>query len=520
MNEEELKQELQRTKEELRDLEQYMRELNSFLPLAVCSVDPAGVVMSVNHAFERMTGHSTHESIGRHIEEFFENHAEVREFLSKLDTSAHLAQEIHTVLLSKNVGRRPVTFTASARPDQTGGFAGYFVGITDITGLKDLQGRLEEKVAFQKDNLLIRTGELERSQDEIAHALSKIEEERNKTYALIMSLSDGLIYTDADGKIDIINPRAEAILKVTRRAVLDTNIFSSEASVPMKKLSSMISQSSAFERETIHFSDTFIVEASTILIKNEKDETVGRLIILHDISKERALDNLKVEFISVAAHQMRTPLAAIKWAFELLLASDEEKLAPELKKIAENGFESTNRILTIVNNFLDVDVIESVSMDYVFAPVSITKVIEEVFIGFEITSREKSIELVFENQGQTLPFIRADHKQIVIVLQNLIENALKYTLNNSAVVVKAEPRENDLLISVADQGIGIPFAEQKNMFSKFFRAENAKKIETDGNGLGLYTTKRIIERHGGSIWFDSKEGEGTTFYFTIPLYSK
>jgi PAS domain S-box-containing protein len=520
MKEEELKHELERTREDLKDLETYLNELNNFLPLAVCSVGPTGVVASVNSTFERMTGHSIHESIGRRIEEFFENQEEVKEFLTKPNDGAQLTKETHAVLLSKNFGKRFVNFTASARLDRGGELAGYFVGITDITELKELQNRLEEKVASQTDNLLRHTEELELSQRDIAHALSKIEEERNKTYALIMSLSDGLVYTDADGTIEIINPRAEAILKVSRTAALGTNIFSSDASVPLKKLSSMIAKNSVFQRETINFSDSFIIEASTILIKNERDDVVGRLIVLHDISKERALDNLKVEFISVAAHQMRTPLAAIKWAFELLLASDEDKLAPELKKIAENGFESTNRILAIVNNFLDVDAIESVGMDYVFAPVSITKVIEEVFVGFEIVAREKSIELIFENQGQTLPFIQADHKQIAIVFQNLIENALKYTMKSGAIVIRAEPRENDLLVSVTDQGIGIPLAEQKNVFSKFFRAENAKKAETDGNGLGLYTTKRIIERHGGSIWFDSKEGEGTTFYFTIPLYSR
>jgi len=519
MKEEELKQELDRIKDDLEDIETYLNELNSFLPLAVCSVSPVGVVINVNNAFERITGHSAHESTGKRIEEFFENQDAIKEFLAKLDVHTELAKETHAILLSKNFGRRFVTFTASVRLDREGSLVGYFVGITDITELKDLQERLEERVATQTRDLLDRAAELERSQGEITHALSKIEEERNKTYALIMSLSDGLIYTDTDGAIEIINPRAEAILQVSRKAALDTNIFSSGASVRMKKLSLMISKDSLLERETVTFSENLVAEVSTVLIKNERDEIVGRIIVLHDISKERALDNLKVEFISVAAHQMRTPLAAIKWAFELLLASDEEKLAPELKKIVENGFESTNRILAIVNNFLDVDAIESVGVDYVFAPVNLAKVVEEVFVGFEIVAREKSIELIFENQGEALPFIQADQKQIAIVFQNLIENGLKYTMKQGAVRVKVEPRGSDVLVSITDQGIGIPSAEQRGIFNKFFRAENAKKVETDGNGLGLYTTKRIVEKHGGSIWFESKEGEGTTFYFTVPLYN-
>jgi signal transduction histidine kinase len=119
-----------------------------------------------------------------------------------------------------------------------------------------------------------------------------------------------------------------------------------------------------------------------------------------------------------------------------------------------------------------------------------------------------------------LPYVQADQERLAMIFQNLIENALKYTIKEGTITVKAEARPRDLLISVTDQGIGIPAQEQKNIFSKFFRAENAKKTETDGNGLGLHTTRRVVERHGGTIWFESVEGQGSTFYFTIPLYNK
>lgn len=515
-----LKAELERTKEDLEDLETYTEEFSAFLPLAACSVNPLGVVVSVNAAFEKVIGTSALDSTGKRIEEFFVETNAIKQLLAELQKSEKFSENIQATLLSKNYGKRTVKVSASTRSDREGQFIGFFVGINDITELKDLQDRLEDKVDEQTRDLMLRAEELEKSRGEIMHVLSKIEEERNKTFSLVMNLSDGLIYTDPSGTISIINPQAEVILRVSHKEVLGTNVFDGDSTPEFQKLSSNISKDSGLEREIIEFSEDLMIEVSTITIRNENGEVVGRVIVMHDITKERALDTLKVEFISVAAHQMRTPLAAIKWAFELILASDEEKIAPELKKIAESGFESTNRILKIVNNFLDVDAVESVNMDYVFGPVNVSKVIEDVFLGIEITARERKVELVFSNEGEMLPFVQADQERLSMVFQNLIENALKYTIKEGTLTVQAHVQENSLLLSIADEGIGIPETEQQNIFSKFFRAENAKKTETDGNGLGLYTTKRIVEKHGGKIWFESKEGEGTTFFFTIPLYNK
>lgn len=513
-------QELERVKEDLEDIEMYLQEFNAFLPLAVCSVNPIGVVISVNSAFEKISGYPALDSTGKRVEEFFVETEEVKSFLSETRESKDFTESTQATLLSKNYGKRAVSLTASRRSDREGSFIGFFVGMSDVTELTDLQDRLEDKVDEQTQDLLQRTNELERSRSEIMHALSKVEEERNKTFSLVMNLSDGLIYTDADGSIEMINPQAEALLKVNHKEVLGTTVFESTASDRFQKLSESLIKDRGLEREIIEFAEDLVVEASTVAIKSEKEELVGRVVVLHDISKDRALDNLKVEFISVAAHQMRTPLAAIKWAFEILLSSDDEKIVPELKKIVENGFESTNRILKIVNNFLDVDAAQTVNSEYVFAPVNVQKVIEDVFSSLSIAAREKRAELVFENQDEVLPYVQADQERLGMIFQNLIENALKYTIKEGTITVKAEARPRDLLISVADEGIGIPVQEQKNIFSKFFRAENAKKTETDGNGLGLHTTRRVVERHGGTIWFESVEGQGTTFYFTIPLYNK
>ncbi|MDZ7726293.1 MAG: ATP-binding protein [Candidatus Campbellbacteria bacterium] len=512
--------EIERMQEDLEDLETYLREYNAFLPLAVCTVNPVGILIDVNSAFEKMTGYSAIEGTGEKVTRFFKESEKIDSFLSHLKEGDSFAESVEAVLVKKEGKEIIVSVTASTRSDREGNFIGFFLGINNITELKRLQNELEEKVNERTQDLEERTKELERSQREIMEAFAVVEEERNKTSSLVTNLTDGLIYTDKDGNIEMLNPQAKAMLKLHNEDVEGTNISEPTDSERFEKLRSMISPENELDRETLNFSEDFIVEVTTVTVKNDKNKETGRLVILHDISKERALDNLKIEFISVATHQMRTPLSAIKWAFEILLSSDDEKMAPDLKKIAENGFESTQRILKIVNNFLDVDAMESLNVDYVFAPVSISKVIEKIFSEVSIQAREKSIELVYKNEGENLPYVQADQEQLTVVMQNLIENALKYTIEEGNITVKAEVKDNNMVVSVSDEGIGISESESENIFTKFFRAENAKRVETDGNGLGLHTAKRIVEKHGGTIWFESQMGKGTTFYFTIPLYNK
>lgn len=512
--------ELRRVKDDLEDLEMYLQEFNAFLPLAVCTVNPIQVLINVNAAFESVTGYSAHEGVGKNLSDLFLEGETIKNFLDNLQQGEKFAESTEVTLVLKSGEHRTVNLTASTRSDRSGQFTGFFIGINDVTELKSLQTELEREVARQTEDLEIRAKELESSRAEIIEALSEVEEERYKTSTLVTNLTDGLVYIDIYGTLEMINPRAENMLGLWggNAGVVGGNFFEIELTERADKLRSLLSQGVHLEREVIEFTDDSVVEVSTVDIMNEEGGKVGTLAILHDISKERVLDNLKVEFISVAAHQMRTPLAAIKWAFELLLASDDEKLAPELKKVAESGFDSTHRILKIINNFLEVDAMESADFNYIFAPVNITKVVEDIFSEVEIEARERGVKLVFLNENEHLPYVRADQGRLSNIFQNLIENALKYTIGEGTITVQTEVRDQEMLISVKDEGIGIPEAEINNIFTRFFRAKNAKKVETDGNGLGLYTTKKMVERHGGSIWFESVEGGGSTFFFTMPLY--
>src|SRR5574343_351405 len=226
------------------------------------------------------------------------------------------------------------------------------------------------------------------------------------------------------------------------------------------------------------------------------------------------LDKVKTEFLSVAAHKLRTPLSAVKWIFSLLLDdNDNANLTVEQKSLIMKGHESNERIIRLINEMLVVTRIESGKMSYNFSFIHIEDLIDNCLQDFTGQAKEKTVRLIFNRPNERLPYINIDPDKIRAVIQNLIENALFYTHENGQIEVSAELSSNFIKVSVKDNGIGIPEKQKSGIFNKFFRAENALKARTDGSGLGLFVAKSIVEKHNGEIGFDSVEGNGTTFYF-------
>jgi len=228
------------------------------------------------------------------------------------------------------------------------------------------------------------------------------------------------------------------------------------------------------------------------------------------------LDKVKTEFISVAAHQLRTPLSAVKWILSLLLDENSTNLTPEQRSLLMKGFESNERIIRLINEMLVVTRIESGKMAYNFSFIHIEDLIDNCLDEFIGQAKTRNISLTFKEPKEKLPYINIDPDKIRTVLQNLIENALFYTKDGGSVTVSAESDGKYIKVIVKDSGIGIPEKQKIGIFNKFFRAENALKARTDGSGLGLFVAKSIVEKHDGQIGFESTEGKGTTFYFTVP----
>lgn len=223
------------------------------------------------------------------------------------------------------------------------------------------------------------------------------------------------------------------------------------------------------------------------------------------------------EFISIASHQLRTPLTHLRWTVEVLLEEPgEADLKPKQLEHLEYIRDNSKRMSMLVSDLLNVGRIEQGHLLLKAVPFSMNQLIDEVIDDFALTAKANNIVLKKEILSSPRPIV-ADRSKIRQVLQNLIDNAIRYTPHRGEVVIRIEEQNNFIRISIKDEGVGIPEKDKKNIFKKFFRSQNAMKYQTEGTGLGLFIAKGIIDASRGKIGFTSKENEGSTFWFTLPI---
>ncbi|MBU0598246.1 HAMP domain-containing histidine kinase [Patescibacteria group bacterium] len=233
----------------------------------------------------------------------------------------------------------------------------------------------------------------------------------------------------------------------------------------------------------------------------------------------KEVDQMKTEFISVASHQMRTPLSATKWVIRMLLDGDLGTLNPQQREMLNKGYQTNERMIMLINDLLNVSRIEEGRFQYRFVHMSLEEIIESVVQEMYNVIKKKGIKFEYKKPKAPVQKVNIDPQKIRLAIQNLFDNALKYTPSGGRVVISLKQDKDQLIFSITDSGVGIPTQQQGRIFSKFFRADNVIRMQTDGSGLGLFIVKSIMDNHKGNTWFESIEGKGTTFYFTLPIKS-
>jgi PAS domain S-box-containing protein len=350
-----------------------------------------------------------------------------------------------------------------------------------------------------------------------------LEKERDET--LLESMNEGMVALDEQGKIVLINSVAVDMFGLDPKA---TNVSFAE------KVSLLSQQGKDVSPEMLPSNALATGEAAegVYMLKNEGEHKVlvnisaspikleervaGAILVIRDVTKEKEVDRMKTEFISLASHQLRTPLSAIKWFSEMLLNGDAGELKPEQKDFTKNISDSTDRMVDLVNSLLNISRIESGRIIVDPKPTDLKELIGGIVNDLKAKTEERQQTLIISVHSE-LPKINLDSRLIGQVYLNLLTNAVKYTPKNGEISVTVSKKGNDIISQVTDNGYGIPKAQQGRVFEKFFRAENVAKFETDGTGLGLYLIKAVVESSGGKIWFESEEGKGTSFWFTLPL---
>ncbi len=339
----------------------------------------------------------------------------------------------------------------------------------------------------------------------------------------VEGVSDLVVITDNDGTILYVNKAAEKITGYRIEAMIgkNTSLWGQQMDEEyyQKFWKTIKEDKKPFWGEITNRrknGDLYEAEINVSPILDEWGNLLFFVGIEKDLSKIKAVEKIKTEFISLASHQLRTPLSAVKWFGKMLIDGDAGKLSQTQKEYVEKINESNEREIRLVNSLLNVSRIESGKITIDPKQTNLNKLIESLIIDFkvELENTNKKLRVIVDKK---IPLVVVDEDLIRHVYSNFISNAIRYTKKDGRIVLKVFLSKNRVISEVKDNGIGIPKSEQKRVFDKFFRASNALKKETDGNGLGLYLSKTIVESSGGKIGFRSGEGKGSTFWFSLPI---
>lgn len=251
-------------------------------------------------------------------------------------------------------------------------------------------------------------------------------------------------------------------------------------------------------------------------------ENAGKMLVRRDLELTRAntrleeLDQIKSEFVSIAAHQLRTPLTGIRWSYQTILDRGAGGLNSEQRHLLESGLGATLRMVELVDDLLNVARIEEGRFGIHLRKQSLAPLIGRLADRYRELARGKGIAFLYIPAGESVPDVLFDEEKISIVLDNVLDNALKYTEPGGQIFLRIGVKEKHIVIEIADTGIGIPKGQLHRVFTKFFRADNALRLHTAGTGLGLYVVKNILEKHNGTVEIVSTSEKGTTMHITLP----
>jgi PAS domain S-box-containing protein len=512
----------------VQQLESYIKDFWRFLPLPICYLNPMHLIFDVDQKMQDFSGYNSTEIIGELIDLLFVNQEKELAVLKQEVLQKGLVNAKRMLMMTKSKNVIPVNLFAMARRDENNDVIGYFLALADIRETEKMQATLEYKVKE-------RTKELEKSKSvlldtlkEVRQAQEKAETEQNKTTAIINNYIDPIIVVDKVGKVNLFNPAAKEILKINDsvlgQKISKVNNYSLDnfrgvigKSFQVKSSKELKIDDSNIEEAIIKSQDgESIYKIITAKVIGRQKEYLGTMKIFFNLTREKMIDRLKSEFISIAAHQLRTPLSAIKWAIKIVLDGECGALNQEQKEMLSKGYDSNERIIRLVNDMLDASRIEEGRFGYSFTRGKIDDALTVVLSNLDQMIKERCIKVKIDKPAD-LPTVLLDKDKIILVLQNILENAVKYTPANGKIEVNIKQLKNDLVVRVKDNGVGIPPEDQSKLFSKFFRANNVIRMQTEGSGLGLFICKNIIEAHGGEIRCKSQEGKGTEFVFSLPL---
>ena len=354
--------------------------------------------------------------------------------------------------------------------------------------------------------------------------------EATELRSILASMQDGLIVYDRNFRVSLFNAAAEKIFALKADDLLgqvigpqqaeDSNLRRLVQTLFPTLSPTMVPRSKSGEYPQvvdISFEDP-IQELRTITtpLADDAGNVSGFMKIIRDRTHEMALSKSKTEFITVASHQLRTPTTNIEWTLEELAGNSN--LDENSKALLANAQSSARQLKMVVEDLLNISRIEEGRFGYEFVEIDLVEFLKKILAEVLPQARRIGISLYFDPPAEPLPSVHVDEKKLSMAFTNLLDNAIRYNVENGSVTVTVaqQPNQPYLEVAVKDTGIGVPPEDAKKLFDKFFRGANAVKSKAEGSGLGLYITQNIIQAHGGSVWAESELNRGSTFHFTLP----
>ncbi|HEX6511376.1 MAG TPA: ATP-binding protein, partial [Chloroflexota bacterium] len=333
---------------------------------------------------------------------------------------------------------------------------------------------------------------------DLASALESERGQRGHVESIIDSMAEGVVVSDVNRRVTLVNPVAKRLL----------GIDGAEAATPLLPLP-------AGELAA----NSNIIKSRSAPIIAEDGRTSGYVTLLHDASEEAELDRLKSEFVGIVSHELRTPLTSIKGSVDLLLDADTGELNPTQRRFLSTIRRSSDRLINLVNDLLDVSRLEAGRVQLDPHPVDARHLVEDCMsnLGNLFAARKQAVCVECE---PGLPPMLADRQRMEQVLVNLLDNASKYAPEGGEIRIRACAGEGFVEIGVTDSGPGLSPADQVRVFEKFYRAGDGLVQQQAGSGLGLAIARSLAELHGGSLTVSSELGQGSTFTVRVPVYDE
>lgn len=352
---------------------------------------------------------------------------------------------------------------------------------------------------------------------QLENKINEISEEKNRAEAILTSMVDGLIATDRDKKIRIINPAARKMFAIEEKEIKGKELIEVVRHHEIDRFleNSLLNNQVLSEEIVIQKDEKRIFRCNFAPITNERDQVIGGIIVLNDISELRRLEQVRTEFVANVSHELRTPLTSIIGYIDTIMENEirDPSTIDRFLRIIKT---EADRLALLIRDLLDLSRLEGKNRQPELYPSDLQKLIKKTSLILGDKAEEKDIQLKTEVEDD-LPPVKMVPEQIELVLTNLIDNGIKYTPEGGEVIIRAFTNQNRVIVEVEDNGIGIPEEEQERIFERFYRVDKARSRALGGTGIGLSIVKHIIKNHQSEIEVESMPGEGSVFRFYLQV---